>query len=1814
MCIHVAANGAAPAGATAAGGVSIAWFLRSVFMFGCYWKLFVLENVMIVYQTIYGGKDLKEPMSLKHERIPERVPPNPHNLNANHGVSISSFLFGSSSNVSSDLQHLLDPKAHPISSQASLSQNTNGFSAGTRVSELSGALWPVSMDSQNWLSREVSFPLMPSNSITISSNNPTVNQAANLNFQNTHKKDKVKSFSSLIGFNNAGPIPANSWNPQKNNDLTALLKAPVVHHHSHNLPSSLPHVFCSGISGNLLLSDTGLLGVVCACHGLYMSISKFSEHSGLYDLDPGSAVRMNNGVTIAHWWKTFSDKSGIRLLEGRKRWDWPEGISPASASTNHPIPNNSNNSVSWNELCSFKTSVSSDQLQGSVLNTKGNGRFQNISQEYAHHEKGRNSQECTNYAFKNFINVSQENLPHASDKQMWGVQNPFDMNIEKASHSSRAKLESVCGSSNSLLALPSTQDFKTPFTGFDVRRNTCSIVERLGVPSNTELRLGEPPGQSQTLETKTTPYFVSNLNGIHEKPPNVLSSDKLPQRSNLLNVRDAAGNKLQGSKLILQNAGIASSPIERREPTQLEHSVHGGEACGTVTDSRRDSSNSNFRMTHRNPLVLSCLNNPETKWQFESIYGIGGNNCTVNKKHQSESHVPISEKSLFPWGYVAGNIKESHTMNKGKNLVFAANGYDEFSNMYKEDLSISNPVLGERHLFQSSNRMARDDLNNYLKISSLSDVRQLKHDQLKPLHISASSKESVYMEFTSKSPVFGQRTAPTVSKDGCGIKPNLQNEKMRVPGVHNMVELCEGDNDIASIRYTQACEVHKNLHLQTLKTISPSIPKGRAPLLDSSRMPKIPEVGEQMMSGTICWVGNGDERHSNMTERSQSTTGACDLPSLEQFFVSETDCNSTLSKKGQCSHGLSQVSERCISAVQENCSMEKFDSRGDNYCSLVEGAGNGAITSLLHDDHGFQKASTKSLHSTKNLVPPYVKSIKSHPFQWKDVPKKLMESCSSTKKELQVGPFNTSLESPRADVVKCFTGCAQHVVPLKEHDVSIISSTCSASNVAQSFIEINKKNSSTTKDRGDVIFANSLVLDEESKYDRSWSCNDAAVDNEICPELFSSASRINFTKRGPLEVFPREPSLGLMEEISNQSLFKSEYFPHQPHKLKRSSIFEEECEHGQKFDEGSENRRRTVNSTKLDALISVSCQSSINNNSPKCTEEVGQNNYPLWKVQMPDGRDEVSPSSFSKQLGAAFSAAKELSLNRELKRVEQNESEADKCSMVDETLETFEMVRKKRLRLDNASVSKNGIRETCCSSTELTTELTSLGSHCNSQGKPNVPKRMKRPIVFGEYGIISNGSLSKPTKIVSLRKILKATASPTENSNKNGCNNDKQDSIFVKVKETSAQRLMGIVSSKKFPRGRDKNSLPIEAESLPIETIGNDDLSYTLMKSNSHCIGGSKFGADVNRTHKEGRKRSLHELLTKGTFGEICIPCSPEKFWSSGSSTLVLDRSDLKSVSPSAISSCRTPGKYWEERVTDAVDTHRVQKNEVNNAKRCSRKHQPDKFCHICQSSDQDGCDKLIESTRSLIKGLHCEAKTIDATSHMFITNDDNGSVLPEEKSLTCARAEGYKGRKREGFLHNQSPDANGHASCLVPQEQLNAWMHIHRQKPQRKGRPKLPSSVVESDYRKAYVRHKHSKGWKHLVVYKSGIHALGLYTSQFISCGAMVVEYVGEIVGARVADRREKEYHSGKKMQHKAVYVLLLNFPDWLFSLLLLEQPNCIARVICVRNEKKVVFFAERDIYPGEEITYDYHFSHEDEGEKIPCYCNSENCRRFLN
>ncbi|XP_044398740.1 uncharacterized protein [Triticum aestivum] len=217
-------------------------------------------------------------------------------------------------------------------------------------------------------------------------------------------------------------------------------------------------------------------------------------------------------------------------------------------------------------------------------------------------------------------------------------------------------------------------------------------------------------------------------------------------------------------------------------------------------------------------------------------------------------------------------------------------------------------------------------------------------------------------------------------------------------------------------------------------------------------------------------------------------------------------------------------------------------------------------------------------------------------------------------------------------------------------------------------------------------------------------------------------------------------------------------------------------------------------------------------------------------------------------------------------------------------------------------------------------------------------------------------------------------------------------------------------------------------------------------------------------------------------------------------------------------------------------------------------------------------------------------------------TNRVNPEKCLRSNEWTCARTEGFKGRKGEGCSGSnyKKPQVKS-SECSVSQEQINAWLRINGSKP--------------------CIR-RQSKGWKHLVVYKSGIHGLGLYTSEFIPRGSMVIEYVGEIVGQRVADKREIEYHSGKRQQYKSVCYFFKIDKEHIIDATRKGgiarfinhscMPNCVAKIISVKNEKKVVFFSERHIDPGEEITYDYHFNQEDEGERIPCFCRSFSCRQM--
>ncbi|KAJ7216625.1 hypothetical protein GGX14DRAFT_359065 [Mycena pura] len=140
----------------------------------------------------------------------------------------------------------------------------------------------------------------------------------------------------------------------------------------------------------------------------------------------------------------------------------------------------------------------------------------------------------------------------------------------------------------------------------------------------------------------------------------------------------------------------------------------------------------------------------------------------------------------------------------------------------------------------------------------------------------------------------------------------------------------------------------------------------------------------------------------------------------------------------------------------------------------------------------------------------------------------------------------------------------------------------------------------------------------------------------------------------------------------------------------------------------------------------------------------------------------------------------------------------------------------------------------------------------------------------------------------------------------------------------------------------------------------------------------------------------------------------------------------------------------------------------------------------------------------------------------------------------------------------------------------------------------------------------------KHLRFARSPIHDWGLYAMERISRGEMVIEYVGEIIRAQVAEKREKLYERqgiGSSYLFRIDEDLVVDATKKGNLGRLINHscdPNCTAKIITINGEKKIVIYAKQEIELGDEITYDYHFPFEQ--DKIPCLCGSAKCRGFLN
>jgi len=137
-------------------------------------------------------------------------------------------------------------------------------------------------------------------------------------------------------------------------------------------------------------------------------------------------------------------------------------------------------------------------------------------------------------------------------------------------------------------------------------------------------------------------------------------------------------------------------------------------------------------------------------------------------------------------------------------------------------------------------------------------------------------------------------------------------------------------------------------------------------------------------------------------------------------------------------------------------------------------------------------------------------------------------------------------------------------------------------------------------------------------------------------------------------------------------------------------------------------------------------------------------------------------------------------------------------------------------------------------------------------------------------------------------------------------------------------------------------------------------------------------------------------------------------------------------------------------------------------------------------------------------------------------------------------------------------------------------------------------------------------------VVRHSPIHGRGVFAARYIRKGTRIVEYTGERISNREADRRYDDTH----MKRHHTFLFTLDKKTVIDGAIATGggdasfinhscEPNCEAII----TGKKIFIHALRGIYPGTELAYDYQYERTGKNDaKLEkfyfCQCGADNCR----
>ena len=128
----------------------------------------------------------------------------------------------------------------------------------------------------------------------------------------------------------------------------------------------------------------------------------------------------------------------------------------------------------------------------------------------------------------------------------------------------------------------------------------------------------------------------------------------------------------------------------------------------------------------------------------------------------------------------------------------------------------------------------------------------------------------------------------------------------------------------------------------------------------------------------------------------------------------------------------------------------------------------------------------------------------------------------------------------------------------------------------------------------------------------------------------------------------------------------------------------------------------------------------------------------------------------------------------------------------------------------------------------------------------------------------------------------------------------------------------------------------------------------------------------------------------------------------------------------------------------------------------------------------------------------------------------------------------------------------------------------------------------------------------------KSNIHNTGLYASKNINDGTKIIEYKGKIL-------TKKEVNENPKFDNeKAIYLFNINRKydldgDFKYNTARLINHSCNPNCEVFGTGLKIWVYAMKNIKKGDELSYDYGFSFDEDYKQFPCRCGSNNCVGFI-